>query len=201
MTRWRRLSLVPFLFLLSPAQGNASIIFSATLTGDQEMTPTGSLATGFATLVLNDTMTALTYEISVTGLDFTGSQTADTIDNLLAAHIHAPAPPGLNAGVVFGFFGAPFNDINPNDVVVTPFAMGIGGTITGKWDLSEGNNTTLDLQLANILAGNAYLNFHTVGFPGGEIRGQILPVPEPTTLVLLALTVAGVTRRCWQRRA
>src|SRR5205807_7305785 len=33
----------------------------------------------------------------------------------------------------------------------------------------------LAAQTANILAGNAYINFHTTQFPGGEIRGQILP--------------------------
>ena len=37
-------------------------------------------------------------------------------------------------------------------------------------------------QLPNILAGNAYINFHTVQFPGGEIRGALIaPIPEPET--------------------
>ena len=92
----------------------------------------------------------------------------------------APAPRGANAGVVFGFFGQPFNDTNPNDVVVTPFADGVGGTITSKWDLTEGNNTTLAAQLPNILAGKSYINFHTSRLPGGEIRGQIEENPQVT---------------------
>jgi hypothetical protein len=192
--------LVPLLFLLSTAQGSASTIFTATLTGDQEVVATGSLATGTATLDLNDSMTALTYDISITGLDFTGLQTpATAADDLLSAHIHAPAPPGMNASVVFGFFGIPFSDSNPNDVVVTPLAVGVGGTIAGKWDAAEGNNTTLGAQLPNLIAGLGYLNFHTVGFPAGEIRGQILVVPEPSTFALLVLAVACVTRRCRRR--
>ena len=107
------------------------------------MPPNASTAKGYAAFFLNREMTALTFTVTVAGLDFTGSQTADPGDDLVAAHIHAPAPRGTNAGVRFGFFGQPFNDTNPNDVVVTPFASGVGGTITSKWDLTEGNNTTL----------------------------------------------------------
>ncbi|HEY8504994.1 MAG TPA: CHRD domain-containing protein, partial [Gemmataceae bacterium] len=155
-------------------------VFAATLTGDQEENANDSTARGFATFFLNEDMTALTFTVTVAGLDFTGSQTDDPGDDLLAAHIHAPAPRGVSTGVVFGFFGQPFNDTAPNDVVVTPFADGVGGTITSKWDLTEGNNTTLAAQLPNILAGNSYINFHTRRIPSGEIRGQIEENPEVT---------------------
>ena len=86
-----------------------------------------------------------------------------------------------------GFIGAPFNDNNPRDVVVTPFATGVGGTVSGKWDVPEGNGgTTLTAQLPNIFAGRAYINFHTVQFGGGEIRGQIV-TPEPAGITLFAI--------------
>ncbi len=126
--------------------------------------------------VLNDAMTSMTMQVTIFNIDFTGTQTADVNDNLTAAHIHAsPTATTVNAPVVWGFFGSPFNDNNPNDVVVTPFATGVGGTITGKWDAPEGNGTTLAAQLPNILSGNSYINFHTTqfrcrrdeGIPGG----------------------------------
>ena len=180
---------------------NASTLFIANLTGAQETSPTGSSATGVGAFTLNDAQTALTYSITVNGLDFTGSQTALTGDNLVAAHIHAPALLGANAGVVFGFFGAPFNDNNPNDVVTTPFTSGVGGTISGKWDLLEGNGTTtLAAQLPNLLAGLAYVNFHTSAFPAGEIRGQIPPAPIPGALPLFATGLGLLGWLGWRRK-
>ncbi len=156
-------------------------VFVARLDGLQENPPNTSPARGYAAFFLNQEQTALRFIVTVAGLDFTGTQTpADPSDNLVAAHIHAPAPRGMNAGVRFGFFGQPFNDINPNDVVVTPFATGVGGTIVSKWDSAEGNNTTLTAHLANILAGQSYINFHTTRLPGGEVRGQIEENPQVT---------------------
>jgi len=172
--------------LLGSAAAQAATEFTASLTNNQENPPvTPTLATGGprpasfgnATLSLNDAQTALSFEGTVFNIDFTGSQTTDLNDNLTAAHIHASATsvPGVNGGVVFGFFGMPFNDNNPNNLLITPFASAVGGTFSGIWNAGEGNGTTLGAQLANILAGRAYLNFHTVQFGGGEIRGQVVP--------------------------
>ena len=198
MFRLRTLLLVPLgmLAFSGPAIA-APILLSAFLNSAQENNPANtSTATGFATFELNEALTAMTFQATVFGIDFTGSQTPGTADNLTNAHIHAPGAPGTNAGVVWGFIGAPFNDNNPNDVVVTPFASGVGGTVSGKWDSPEGNNTTLAAQLPSILNNLSYINFHTTQFGGGEIRGQIT-VPEPATLALLGIGVAclGLRRK------
>ena len=172
--------------------------FSVNLTNAQENPPTNPTLTGGArrsasygkaTFSLNGAETAMSFTATINNIDFTGSQTSDTNDNLVAAHIHAgpSVAPGVNGPVVWGFFGSPFNDNNPNDQVVTPFASGVGGTVSGKWDTPEGNGTTLTAQLLNLKEGRAYINFHTTQFGGGELRGNF-----PAMTVFRDSLVAGL---------
>jgi len=203
--------LVSILLVYSGNPVYADTILFANLTTSQEVPPTvpttatgapRPISFGTATFVLNTAQTAMTFSATIFNIDFTGTQTTDINDNLVAAHIHAgPAvAPGVNGPVVWGFFGTPFNDNNPNDVVNTPFATGVGGTISGKWDAPEGNATTLTAQVANILGGHSYINFHTNQFTGGEIRGAINVVPEPSAWMLLSAGVVILGSLGWLRR-
>ena len=182
---------------LSPSEVR---LFVISLTNDQEVpaavpTTTGGVARpasfGTARLQFNDAQTAMSMSAVIQNIDITLSQTADINDNLTAAHIHAgPAvAPGVNGPVVWGFFGQPFNDNNPNDQVFGPTAgIPVGGNFFGKWDAPEGNGTTLAAQLANLREGRAYLNFHTRQFGGGEIRGNF-----PAATALRDSLIAGLT--------
>jgi CSLREA domain-containing protein len=67
-----------------------------------------------------------------------------------AAHIHGAAPVGVNAPVLFNLGTGQITNLN---FAVTP------------------------AQVAQLKAGMFYLNIHTSNFPGGEIRGQVLPNP------------------------
>jgi hypothetical protein len=209
----KSLAIAALLTLMLGVRAHAATVLTANLTNGQEpgtvtpMTTAGAprSSSGTAAFVLNDAMTAMTMTVTVSGIDLTGSQSPDTNDNLNAAHIHASSDPNFtppqNASVVWGFFGSPFNETAPNDQVVTPLAIGVGGTITGKWDLTEGNGTTLTAQIPNILAGRSYINFHTVQYGGGEIRGAILVVPEPTAIAPLLCGLAALGSRMTRRRA
>ncbi len=181
-------------------------LFVVSLTNDQEVPPTVPTTTGgvarpasfgTARFQFNDAQTAMSFSAVINNIDITLSQTADTNDNLTAAHIHAgPAvAPGVNGSVVWGFFGQPFNDNNPNDQVFGPTAgIPVGGNFFGKWDAPEGNGTTLAAQLSNLREGRAYINFHTRQFGGGEIRGNFPAATAFRDSLLAGLNAATETR-------
>ncbi|HBB87962.1 MAG TPA: TIGR03118 family protein [Blastocatellia bacterium] len=180
-------------------------LFVVSLTNSQEVPPTVPTTTGGAArpassgtarFQFNSAQTALAMNVSVSNIDFTGSQTADVNDNLLNAHIHAGASvaPGVNGPVVWGFFGSPFNNNNPNDNVVTPLSSGVGGSVRGTWDAPEGNGTTLAAQLNNLREGRAYINFHTTQFGGGEIRGNFPAADSFRNSLVAGLNASTETR-------
>ena len=188
---------------LSPSQVR---LFVVNMTNDQEVPPVSPTASGggprpasfgTARLQFNAAQTAMTFTSTVFNIDFTGAQTpGDTNDDLTVAHIHASAGggPGVISPVVWGFFGSPFNDNNPNDQVVIPFSSGVGGQINGKWDAPEGNSTTLAAQLSNLREGRAYVNFHTSQFGSGEIRGNIPAADAFRNALIAGLDAATETR-------
>ena len=115
--------------------------FDATLDGEQEVPPSGSQATGQATLTVNLASGAVEGQLTLTGIDAT------------AAHIH-DAFAGTNGGVLVPLEQ---DGTDPNLFAVpADAALDAAG-------------------VDRLLAGALYVNTHTAAFPGGEIRGQILP--------------------------
>ncbi len=153
--------------LFSPAR--ASLLFEATLTGAFEVPPTPSPATGFVTVLLNDTEDMVTINLSFSPL--VAPQTAD--------HIHCCAKPGVNAPVRIEPPTLPLGQLVNLDVAIPDPLPGIP-------DL-----TRADFVQA-MKDGLSYFNVHSAEFPGGEIRGQLQPVPEPATLLLLGSALAGM---------
>jgi hypothetical protein len=113
--------------------------FHATLSGAQEVPPVPGSGTGQADVKLDTATKTITWNLTYSGLS----------GPAVAAHIHGPAAPGSNAGVV-----VPFNVA--------------GNPITGSAVLT-------DAQISDLMAGNDYVNIHTAKSKGGEIRGQLAP--------------------------
>src|SRR5258706_2224472 len=140
----------------------------------------GGLRTGSGSVFLTLSGTALSLNGSFTGLS----------TNWNNDHIHGPAlsPPPASAGVLYGI-----------QSITTP-ALGTStfGTINGNVTLVDGTGGfTLAQQLNQLNSGQWYVNVHSTAFPGGEIRGTITAVPEPSTL---ALVVLGAATRLWYIR-
>ncbi len=90
-------------------------------------------------------------------LSFTGLSTPTSV-----AHLHSPGTIGVNAPVLIGFAG---------------FPLGVtSGTYSNTYVLTAS-------QEADLLNGLMYVNIHTTGFPGGEIRAQLSVVVLPIQLL------------------
>ena len=141
---------------------------STSMTGAQEVPPNGSTAPGTFTGTYDTVTNILNYTLIVNNL---GS-------GATLAHIHGPAGPGVNA--------SPIIDLT---VVLGQTSFNYPGTA------SPGANEALWESLLMNGVINAYVNVHTTGIPGGEIRGQLTAVPEPATLFLLAPALLALRKR------
>jgi len=60
--------------------------------------------------------------------------------------------------------------------------------------------TLTSQQINDLESGLWYVNFTSSTYPDGEIRGQILSVPEPSVLALLGLGISSMGVWCRRKR-
>lgn len=130
--------------------------FRAILSGANEVPPVTTAASGDATFTLSADGLTLNYVLTVSGLT-----------DITASHIHL-APAGTNGPVVVTLFIGPkpgaFSGILAQGMITS---ANLAGRLAGQ---------PLSALIAEINAGNAYVNVHTTAHPPGEIRGQISSV-------------------------
>jgi hypothetical protein len=132
--------------------------FVAPLNGAEEVPPVDTRARGAAIFRLSADGTELSYRLI-----------ASNIHDVEMAHIHV-APAGQNGPVVVWLYpDAP----PPQPIPGRHDGVLATGTITASDLVGPLAGMAMDDLVAEIRAGDAYVNVHTSQWPGGEIRGQL----------------------------
>ena len=165
--------------LESQESDSFELSIQSNLTGSKVVEPTESLATGVATLELNEEG-ELDYSLTVTGLDFgdlveggTPKTPDNERDDVTAIHIHS-GEPGTNGPHAFDIF-----DLEGQDETDLNIALNEDGstTLSGTWNRSEKDipKSLVDFFDESVpgVESDFYFQIHTEGNPDGEIRGQI----------------------------
>lgn len=160
MTRIIALVLCSLSLALASVAQAATVSFVSVLNGLSSVPANASAATGTATMSFDDVSNLFDLSINVIGLNKA---------SLTNSHIHLGAA-GVNGGVLVGLG----TGLSPN---WTDTTTGMSLALTGQAFPAA--------NVADLLAGNTYLNLHTAAFSAGEIRGQLTPVPVPAAVWLL----------------
>lgn len=127
---------------------NTTISFSGLLSGAQEVPPVATAATG---------RTFLTYDSATNTFDIDLFIQGIALANLTAAHIHFGAA-GVNGPAIFNLGTA-------------------GWYVDGGGLRRRISGATFPVaNIGDLLAGNTYVNIHTLANPGGETRAQLNPL-------------------------
>jgi glucose/arabinose dehydrogenase len=132
--------------------------FAAGLVGSQEVPPVASTGSAAATFVLNANGT-LSYELRATG----------PLEDVTQAHIHLGGrrQNGPVVAFLFGFIPEGV-DFQAGDLIAS-------GTLSDSNVIARpGFVPSISNLVSRMRQGRTYANVHTIAFPGGEVRGQIV---------------------------
>ena len=187
--------IVSTLMALSMITAKSAIFgYEAFLSGPAESPANASPGTGYATVFLDTTLNTMQIDVTFSGL--TGTTTASHIHGATAVAgvgtagvaTQTPTFTGFPLGVTSGSYSHLF-DMTLTSSYNPSYVTANGGTAASA-------EAAL---FAAMAAGKTYWNIHTSTFGGGEIRGFLTPVPEPSTLALLGLGGLALVRAARRR--
>ena len=168
---------------VQPAQAQGTIQFKAILTGPNEVPPNNDPTIGIGTFTLEGN--SLSFLVDVPAVTFIS----------VSGYIQGPALPRATGPIIFDLGGPTFKGGSTfGDPPVYRFASPASPPFgAGPFPLSVSQITGLE-------SGLWYVNITSFQLPEGQLRGQILPVPEPSTLALLGLGAGLAALRAWKKR-
>jgi len=183
-------AVLSFVTLGLAASANAApVLFTANLSGPAESPPNASPGTGAALVTFDLDADTMRVQVNFSGL----------LGDVTASHIHCctvlpfigtagvatvtPTFTGFPGGVTSGTYDNTFNMLDP--------ASYNPAFITGPFDPTQDAAGAKQALYDAMIAGETYLNIHSTVVRGGEIRGFLQRVPEPITLSLFGVGLAG----------
>lgn len=187
--RRRTAVLVTALMLFTSTASRAAIIaFDVNLSGASETPSVTTPGTGSGSVVIDTVGLTMSLNLTFSGL----------LGNTTASHIHCCALPTTTAPVatqVPSFVGFPLGVTG--GAYSNTFDMTLVSSYNPTFITNNGGTTAsaFEALLSGMLDGKAYWNVHSSFAPGGEIRGALNQVPEPSTLLLFGVSLAGIALR------
>ena len=178
-----------------------STVFRVILEGSQEVPPINTTASGVGTVAFDSEAVAASYSFDIQGLDFgpiTSGQLPTDPNDVNNTHFHSQVR-GVAGPVVFGQI-TPAHD--NDDLAIVLNADG-SWSESGRWETTDpapidgtfppavGIPGTFASVLGSATVGSdvpLYFNVHTVQFPGGEIRGQLVAIADDIDNVVTGTT-------------
>lgn len=155
----------------------------------------GATGSGTGSAIYDDVAHTLQLQATYSGLSGLVTQT----------HIHAPtATPGVGTvGIAVGSPSLPGFTTGANNGTYSQTLDLTQSSIYNTTFFNNNGGTPASAETAFINAANqgrAYWNIHSSTFGGGEIRGFMTVVPEPSSVALAGLATLGVAARVWSKR-
>lgn len=152
-------------------------------------------ATGTGTVFYDDVAKTLSLSGSFSGL----------LGPVTQSHIHVSPTPFTGSGGIA--VTSPSLPGFPTGITSGTYANTLNLTLASSFNstyMANNGGTPLSAELAfasHAAAGRAYWNIHTTFGPGGEIRGFLTLVPEPTSAALLGLGGLVLAGRVGRRKS